>query len=256
MNIKILILENNPDIYNNYKSEFKQYTRANKSITFIPFIADTLDKARKFIEENKLDLAIIDLNLDHTKGSDNSEGNEAIVALREHFRLPIYVITGEPEKIDEDEKKYVNFYIKGDQDTSDIIEHMAEAHHSFNMNFFSRDGSLEKQINDFYWNHLSHTLSSWETVAEENGDDIDKILSRHTVSCLNEQLYVDGNRGKFDEYHPAEMYIMPPIKKHYHTGDIIEKDNKKFIILNPACDIVNKNKMDYYIIVGIIEAIT
>ena len=49
------------------------------------------------------------------------------------------------------------------------------------------------------------------------------------------------------------MYIIPPIKKHYHTGDIIEKDDELFIILNPACDIVNQGNLEFYLVAKLID---
>jgi hypothetical protein len=124
---------------------------------------------------------------------------------------------------------------------------------SKSIHYFSRDGFLEDKINKFYWEHLSKTISSWSSVGEECPDNIEKILSRHTLSCLNEELYVNGNIGSFDRYHPGEMYIIPPIKQHCHTGDIIKKEDELFIILNPACDIVNEGNLDYFIFVKIVE---
>jgi len=44
--------------------------------------------------------------------------------------------------------------------------------------------------------------------------------------------------GAFEKCHPAEVYIMPPIKKDVFTGDILKnKDSQEFaLVLTPACD--------------------
>lgn len=252
-NIKLLILENNTEVIGNYQKTIDRLER-DDNIFFKPYICTELDDALKKLDENDIDIAIIDLNLSHL-GAENDEGNNAIREIKEKYRLPIYVISAEPEKLASDIKDLVTLHPKlGGKSTPEIFKEM----HSFLqlefIKYFSRDGHLEKLINNFYWNHLYKTINSWKEVESENKEDINKILSRHTVSCLNEQLYVNGNIGKFDQYHPGEMYIIPPIKDHYHTGDIILIGSNMHIILNPACDIVNKDKMEHYVLAKIYEA--
>lgn len=251
--IKLLILENNTDIIGNYQKAIQRLER-DKEISFDPKVFTTLNSVLESLNEADIDIAIIDLNLSHL-GADNDEGNDAIRQIKEKYRVPIYVISGEPEKIAEDTKELVVLHPKsGGKSTLEVFEEMYELLQSSFIKYFSKDGHLEKLINDFYWNHLYKTKNSWEEVEKERGDEINKILSRHTVSCLNEQLYVNGNFGSFDKYHPGEMYIIPTIKQHYHTGDIIQVGSDKYIILNPACDIVNKDKMEHYTLAKIYEA--
>jgi hypothetical protein len=169
--------------------------------------------------------------------------------------MPIFVVSGELQKLDEPLQKNKLIIQKNRDDFSrengfeNIIPSLFM---SKSIHYFSRDGFLEQKINEFYWEHLSQTIESWKKVEEEYPADIEKILSRHTLSCLNEELYVNGNIGSFDKYHPGEMYIIPPIKQHYHTGDIIEKDEEKYLIINPACDIVNDVNLDYYVLVKVV----
>lgn len=251
--VKILVLENNPEIIESYKEDAALLLR-DKGINLEFIVSNDLEEAKVKIKDESFDTAIIDLNLAHH--GENDDGNEAIRALKDKFRLPIYVITGEPEKFDETLKSYVKFYKKGTPPSIEILEEMAKISQLKIIKYFAKDGYLEKMINDFYWNHLSETIESWEEVEDSNPDDMEKILSRHTVACLNEKLYVDGNVGSFDKYHPGEMYIIPPIKQHYHTGDIVfrreEGNQEKWIILSPACDIVNQINLDNYILAKII----
>lgn len=249
--IKLLILDDDKKVIETYKGVIKRVNREG-GIQYKEYITTNLDEARECIKYYKLDTAIIDLNLCADSGdSKNADGNQAIEELMKYFRMPIFVVTGEPAKLEEKfrDNNLIKLYPR-DKFMSDsgIEEIIPKLFSSNNIQYFSRDGFLEQMINEFYWNHLSFTIDSWGKVAEKHDDEIDKILSRHTVSCLNEQFYVNGNIGSFDRYHPGEMYIIPPIKNHYHTGDIIVKENKKFIILNPACDIVNMNKLNFYVL--------
>ena len=256
MEIKLLILDDDEKVLENYNGVIERYNRDTNDCSIKLYKAKTLEESQAYIEYNKLDTAIIDLNLGTS--ADDNEGNIAIKELLNSFRLPIFVISGEISKL---EKKYMDndmivAYDRDEKEFRIILNEIVKAFKSETMKYFKRDGFLEKKINELYWNHLSKTINAWRDVESECPREIEKILSRHTVASLNEQLYVDGNIGSFDKYHSGEMYIIPPIKKHYHTGDILEKDGSKFIIINPACDIVNKGKLEFYTLLNIKEAVT
>lgn len=256
--IKLLILDDDKEVIASFLDIIKRINR-DGTITYKVYPVQTLDEAKEIIKYNKLDTAVIDLNLNNGDGADpdNADGNIAIEELMTNFRMPIFVVSGEPGKLKENlsDNHLINLYTRDDFTTKNGFETIIPPLFlSKSIHYFARDGFLEQKINKFYWKHLSQTIESWEKVESEYPEDIEKILSRHTLSCLNEELYVNGNIGSFDKYHPGEMYIIPPIKQHYHTGDIAEKDGEKYIIINPACDIVNKGKLEHYTIVKIHKA--
>lgn len=257
--IRLLLIDNEPEVISAFEDSVKRFNRGNDDANYKVYSAKTLEEAKEFIKYNKLDTAIVDLNLKELQEDGamiNSDGNIIINEIIENFRMPIFVLTGEPEKLEDQHrnKKNIILCIKGEKTYLELLDVIKDDISSKTIEYFSRDGYLEQKINSFYWKNLQETLDSWKDVAKSHSDEINKILSRHTVACLNEELYVDGNVGSFDNYHPGEMYIIPPIKGHYHTGDIIEKEGEKFIIINPACDIVNVNKLNMYTIVKIIKA--
>lgn len=250
--IKLLIIEDNKEAIQNYRDAIDRVNRVSADYKY--YIAENLEEANEYINYYKLDSAIVDLNLSgEVNDPANNDGNRVIDELISNFRIPIFVVSGEPHKLENkfEENNLVSLIARGDKTTLEILSSIKDNYNSPTIQYFSRNGFLENKINEFYWKNLQYTLDSWNAVASENSSEIDKILSRHTVSCLNEQFYVNGNIGKFDNYHPGEMYIIPPIKIHFHTGDIIEKEDNLYIILNPACDIVNINKLEYYLLVKI-----
>jgi len=259
--IRLLILDDDLEVINSFQGAIDRINRDDKNnLEYKVYTAKTLQEAEEIIKYNKLDTAVIDLNLnnDNRVDPDNSDGNQAIEKLMQNFRMPIFVVSGELTKLNESLQQNELIIQKNRDDfsrESGFETIIPPRFLSKSIHYFARDGFLEQKINKFYWEHLSQTIKSWENVEKEYPEEIEKILSRHTLSCLNEELYVNGNIGSFDKYHPGEMYIIPPIKKHYHTGDIVEKDGDKFIIINPACDIVNKDKMEYYTLVKIFKAI-
>ena len=257
--IKLLILDDDQVVIDSYVDIIRRINRDNNTgLNYKLHSAKTLEEASEIINYNKLDTAIIDLNLNNGDqiDLDNIDGNKAIRELMHYFRMPIFIVSGELSKLDQEleSNNLIKSISREDFSRDNGLETIIPPlFNSNSIHYFSRDGFLEQKINEFYWDNLSKTIDSWEQVGHDCPDDIEKILSRHTVACLNEQLYVNGNIGSFDKYHPGEMYIIPPIKQHCHTGDILEKDGELFIILNPACDIVNSSNLDYFILVKIVD---
>lgn len=262
--IKLLIVDDNNEVIEEFKDSIEIYNRDNDNIKYKPYVANNLEAAKEKLETYIIDTAIIDINLNNSSGGDNVDGNSVIEEILKYFRIPIFVVSGTPDKLDDSLKNNVMIkrYTREVDTNQKLFEiDIPNSIKSPTLKYFSRNGYLEKEITKIYWEYLSQTIEHWEQVTEELSQEvIDKILSRHTLSCLNEKLYVNGNIGRFDEYHFGEMYIKPPIKQHYHTGDIIKKDEEYFIILNPACDIVNadikkpyKSKLNFYILAKIIS---
>lgn len=259
--IKLLIIDDDNEVLTEFSKSVERFNRDNQeTCIFKVYEKKSLDEAKDIIKYYKIDTAIIDLNLQENfenPETDNSDGNSVVQKIIENFRIPIYILTGEPQKLalKYKNKNNITLNTKGEKSYLDLLKELQEKLSLKTIDYFSENGYLEKEINDFYWDNLQETLESWNDVARIHPTEIDKILSRHTVACLNEKLYVNGNIGNFDKYHPGEMYIIPPIKQHYHTGDIISKNNELFIILNPACDIVNKGKLNNYTLAKIIKAL-
>ena len=256
MEIKLLIVDDDKNIIDDFIKTIQRIER-DTDIKYKTYTANTLDEALEKFKYYKLDISIVDLNLKEG-GLDNQDGNIVVSNIIDGFRIPIIVISGEPEKLSDIHKnnKMIKLITRGDETYSNQIIFatlIPKLLNSKTLQYFSRNGYLEHKINDFYWNNLQKTIESWDKIAIEHTDDIDKILSRHTVASLNEQLYVNGNVGHFDKFHPAEMYIIPRIIQHYHTGDILEKEGLLYTILSPACDIVNQVNLDFYILVKIVS---
>ena len=97
-------------------------------------------------------------------------------------------------------------------------------------------GIIEKTLLKIFWENISENMKYWKTEIVD-GNNIEKILSRHILAHLSEKLKLT-EEGEFEKCHPAEVYLVPPIKKDPFTGDILKNRDPEeyFLILTPACD--------------------
>lgn len=236
--IRILILDDEEEVRKTY---IRAMTRFNQTgdTEFLYYEVETLSEAFDTIKEIRFDAAIVDLNLNKTEKS--TEGNQAIKSLIENFRMPIFVVSAYLDGLEEvyKDNPLITSLTKGKIKTPELLERILKEIHSHVIQFYARNGFLEKKINEFYWNHLSHTFDSWEELATHiSQDELDVIISRHTLMGINEELYKD-----FPKYHPAETYIIPSIKEEPHTGNVLEREGVYYMNITPACDIAERAKL-------------
>ncbi|EAL3889710.1 hypothetical protein J7D62_001539 [Campylobacter lari] len=245
--IRILFVDDNQETLDAYEESIKEENDSlqEESIQYKAYKALTYEKALDILDENRIDIAVIDLDL----GSEFT-GEDITKYILERYSIPIFIATGKPADFD---NELIRPMVKVlNRDNMRLFDEIKKQMQSKLVRFFSKNnGFLERQIVEFFWEHMSKNLPYWEQYAI---DEIDLVLLRHTTTCLNEKLYVNNSSEKyFNKYHPGEMYIYPFIKGEHHTGDIVKKNDDFFIILTPSCDIV-QNKYEYHVLARIINS--
>ena len=101
----------------------------------------------------------------------------------------------------------------------------------------------EKTIRFFFWDFVSN---NWDKLKGRiESDDLILLLIRRLALQLSKEnlsgLPIDL---KYDvsKVNPLEFYIFPPIiKDRFEAGDILERDEKKYVVLTPTCDLMPRN---------------
>ncbi|MFA5300449.1 MAG: hypothetical protein WC389_19865, partial [Lutibacter sp.] len=80
----------------------------------------------------------------------------------------------------------------------------------------------------------------------------EKTLLRYTLLHIQEYLEQTSD-NTFDNYHPAETYIIPPVKRFVFTGDLVNEklSGDNYIVLTPSCDLAHEGKTDNVLLVKI-----
>lgn len=241
--LNLLIVEDDSNVIETYTRDINSYNKTNKHIEIKETILSDKDKAIDMLRnlDNIFDGAVIDLDLKESGGSDSS-GNEVIREVKENLRFPVFVISGTSHNLEASLKEETAFFKVRDRDDDfDFIEELVAIYNTGITEILNRKGTIEKYINQIFWNHLSSSLELWTKDSKRKPEEKQKSLLRYTLLHLQEYLDINSS-GDLEKYHPAEFLITRPIKPNVFTGDILKmEDNQRCLVLTPACDIDLKN---------------
>ena len=244
--LKLLIVEDDPVVVDTYKRGIKAFNLESK-IKVVAEISNNKDSAFSRLNDNHstYDAAIVDLDLMGTRGNDKS-GNEVIRLIKKGLRFPVIVISGTQQNLDEDLREESSlFKVKARGDEGDYLEEIVSIYKTGITKILNRTGTIENYITEIFWKHLSNSLDLWINDNERSDEEKQKSLLRYTLLHIQEYLELTAD-SNFENYHPAEIYITPPIKDKVFTGDILLnlESNERFIVLTPSCDLAHDGKTD------------
>lgn len=248
---KLLIVEDDKSVIKTYErtiSLFNQRQKLLQEEKQYEFLIDAAENKSEALEkinnkENKYNGAIIDLDLEG-RGGEDSSGLDVIRHIKKHERFPVFIISGTTHQLsDEDDITQNDLYkifVRGD--SFDFIKEFINIYSTGITDILNRTGKIEEFINTIYWEHLSTSLKPWIEDNIRSEEDKKQSLIRYCIMHLQEylDLSTDGN-GNFADYYPAEFFITGPIKKSIFTGDIFIYNQKRFVVVTPACDFANGN---------------
>ncbi len=242
--LKLIIIEDTERQIKLYRDAIDEFNTGS-DIKIIPEVGNNLEEGFEQIRTNDFDAAIIDLRL----GSDDMEGKgkQIIKEIKSNLRFPVFVLTAYPGDLDGNlaiPNVFYKVYEQTKKDTIEVLEEMTDIYKTGITKIMGRRGIIEETLQKVFWGNIAKNMEYWKKEVE-NKDKIEKVLSRHILAHLVESLKLT-EEGKFEKCHPAEVYIMPPVKKDFFTGDILkDKDPEEyFLILTPACDMELRQKRD------------
>jgi len=241
--LSLLIVEDNEEQIKLYQDSIDEFNTGS-DIEIRIEIGNNLEEGLEQIRNNDFDAAIIDLRL----GSDDMKGRgkEIIRKIKSDLRFPVFVLTAYSGDLDDELRKENIFYRvhrQTEKDTVEVLRQMIDIYKTGITKIMGRRGIIEKTLQEVFWKNISASMEYWKTEIEDEGKIVEKILSRHILAHLSERLKLT-EEGEFEKCHPAEVYIMPPIKKDFFTGDILKNkaSEEYFLILTPVCDMVSRKQ--------------
>lgn len=188
--------------------------------------------------DNSFDGAIIDLKL----AGQGDEGNQVVSRIEEsYFRIPVVILTGTPDTANSD-FAYIEVFKKGDPGAgyAALLDRFWGIHNTGLTRIMGGRGIIEETLNKVFRENLLPQKNKWMAYGEKDSPRTEKALLRHTLNHLLQLLDDDE-----DKSFPEEMYLYPPLSEGIRTGSILKKNEARFAVMNPACDLVTRGNGNY-----------
>lgn len=230
--MKILLVEDDIQERNNCQDVVRDFNQENQENKVELIKAVNLEDALIKLDYS-FDGAIIDLKLADQGG----EGNQVTRRIEEsYFRIPVLILTGTPDDVERN-KTVIEVFKKGDPGTGydDILDCFWDIYNTGLTRIMGGRGLIEQTLENVFKNNLLPQKDKWVTYGENDSARTERALLRHTLSHLLQLLDDDGDRC-----FPEEVYLTPPLTDKIQTGSVVKETNseQRFVILNPACDLV------------------
>ena len=221
----------------------KEKELSQDGIKIVSEICKNKDDALTKISTKNYDYAIVDLKLsvDNTK----TEGNEVLKEIKNKMRFPVTVLSNFPQSLDTElahESDVFFIHERTATKYSELIDRIIKLYKTGITELFADDGFLLTHINnslhDLFWVRIAN---DWNYITGTVIDPISrsKVVAKQLTNLFKEEMQL--NDFGLGVSQPFEMYLIPPVRKYYYTGDIISKDGKHFLIITPACDMEIRN---------------
>jgi len=234
--IKFLVVEDDDGQWETYQDTATDLSTAELSIVLER--QTNAGNALSTLLSNNYDGAIVDLNLSRAE-PDSAAGNDVLKTITKNHRFPVLVVSGNLANLDPSiqESGFLKTFTR-DTPNDDIFQCLLKIYSTGITRILGGRGQIERLLGDIFWRHLANNFDAWNF----GNSDSERTLLRYTVAHLAEYLDLPNGEDKF--YHSPEFYIKPPIRQFIATGDIIEKDQIRYIVLSPACDVAVRNVVD------------
>ena len=243
--LKLLVVEDEEDYVKQYQDVLRDYIEQHDRAIEMRFCR-TLAEATTNLDAS-IDAVVVDLNL----GKDTTDGAKVIGNLKDHFRVPVAVLTGTPDDAD-NEPPVIRVFTKGQHGFHEVLDCLWWPYSIGLTRIMGGRGLLEEQLNRVFLRNLLPTLDAWIRYGHEDAERTERALLRYALGHL-----VAGLEGDETPCYPEEVYLAPPLDHALTTGSLVRRkgDDTCHVVMTPACDLVprgGKPKTDSIILAQVV----
>ena len=229
---KILLIEDDEVYQDRFKNSIEVFKKQHNNLDVEYDIKENVRDVAN-IEDVSYDGAIIDLHLD---GNDQG-GNEIVQNLDDEFsKIPIIFVTSFADSVDH-HPSVINIRRREDGSYHDDLLLFQKILNIGLADIIGRKGQIDDTLRKVFLENLLPQIDTWirygETYKETDPKRTEKALLRYTLNHLFQRLEDDD-----ELFLPAEFYLYPPLPDKITTGSMVKENNRWFVVLSPACDLV------------------
>ncbi|WP_081997940.1 histidine kinase [Pseudomonas sp. 11/12A] len=238
--LKILIVEDEDSKMNEWRDAIDSHNADSEAKGFfIEFeTSKTVNGAKELLDLHRFDAAVVDLRLQTEVGvaANNSDGNIFVRHLVAALPMGVAVYTG--QRVDADTKSYgspqVEVMDKGDG--FDQVFSWLTRNKDIFLKLRGVKAAYNRETAKIFYKSI---WPRWQHWTSDLSQDLTEVVARHVIAHVHDALLVAGG----DATHPEETYFVPPMKDRLDTGDLVDYDGRKWIVVSPRCDLANQGKV-------------
>lgn len=213
----------------------------NKGFVIETVPAKSVATAKVLLDSHRFDAVVVDLRLQVEEGilENNSHGNDLVKHVVSTQPLGVVVYTG--QQADADVGSYgceqVRVMDKGDG-LQQVLDWLADNRDVF-LKLRGAQAAFNRETAKVFFRSIWPRWSHWTSGGGAAGADLTDVVARHVIAHVHDSLLLSGG----DEAHPEESYFVPPIKSRLDTGDLIDYEEKVWIVVTPRCDLAHEGKV-------------
>lgn len=238
--LKILIVEDEDSKLVEWQDAIDSHNADSEAKGFsIEFqTSKTVDGAKRLLDLHRFDAAVVDLRLQTEIGvaANNSDGNIFVRHLVNALPMGVAVYTG--QRVDAEISSYgspqVEVMDKGDG-FDQVFDWLTKNTDVF-LKLRGVKATYNRETAKIFYKSI---WPRWQHWTSDLSQDLTEVVARHIIAHVHDALLVAGG----DSTHPEETYFVPPMKERLDTGDLVEFDGRKWIVVSPRCDLANQGKI-------------
>lgn len=244
--LQLVLVEDEGDQIEQYEAVLEDYVeRLDRPINM--GVCRTVEEAHERVDST-VDAVIVDLTL----GRDRRDGAEVIEELRDHFRVPVVILTGTPANADK-RPPVVRVFTKGKHGFDEVLDYLWGIYHTGLTRIMGGRGLLEERLDRVFKTNLLPLLDVWITYGAADAKRTERALLRFALGHLVADL-----EGDETPCYPEEVYLAPPLEDALTTGTVVrgKDDRARHVVMTPACDLVirdGKTKAKSVVLVEIVS---
>ncbi|HQW34468.1 MAG TPA: response regulator [Thermoflexales bacterium] len=233
--MKILLVEDDKGEQETFKDSVAAFNRKfSQSVNVNYEVAGSSEEAK-----DKLNGSFDGMILDMKLKDDMEGGNKVAQALAEAFwPIPVIFVTSYPDMI-RDCDVVLKKRARGDETYESDFQLFLKIKKTGISHILGGTGKIRQTLATVFFKNILPQLDIWQKYGDLDSDQTEEALLRHTLNHLLQLL--DQNNAK--PLYPEEFYLSPPLTDKIRTGSIIQRkeDKQFFVVLSPACDLVERS---------------
>ncbi len=238
--LKILIVEDEDSKLVEWQDAIDSHNAdsENKGYTLEYKVAKSASDAKQILESFRFDAAVVDLRLQKEVGvaDNNTDGNKLVHYIIKAQPMGVAVYTG--QRGDADVANYgspqVEVMDKGDGFEQVFI--WLEKNKDIFLKLRGVKAIYNRETARIFYKSIWPRWQHWNLDLTQ---DLTEVVARHIIAHVHDALLVAGG----DSTHPEESYFVPPMKDRLDTGDLVNFNGRKWIVVSPRCDLANQGKV-------------